>query len=93
MRYKRLLIECYEKVKEIRDKGVPIVYLDEAVFTFNTIRKKASYSKFDNLKVSKESRQMKPLALVAAIESESGLVCYAIHEGPINAESFIDFLD
>ena len=92
MRYKKLLIDCYEKVKEFRDKGLPIVYLDEAVFTFNTIRKKAWYSKLDNLKVAQESRSMKPLALVAAIESERGLVSYAIHEGSINAESFIDFL-
>ena len=69
------------------------MYLDEAVFTFTTNRNKARYSKLDNLKVSQESRQMKPLALVAAIESERGLVSYAIHEGSINAESFIDLLD
>jgi hypothetical protein len=71
---------------------VPIVYLDEAIFTFNTIKKKAWYNKLDNLKVSQESRQMKPLALVAAIDSDRGLVSYAIREGSINAESFIDFL-
>ena len=68
------------------------MYLDEAVFTFNTIRKKAWFSKLENLKVSQESRQMKPLALIAAIESDRGLVSYAIREGSINAESFIDFL-
>jgi hypothetical protein len=70
MRYKKLLIECYEKVKSLRERGVPIVYLDEAMFTFNTIKKRAWYSKLENLKVAQESRQMKPLALVAAIESD-----------------------
>lgn len=92
MRYKKLLIECYEKVKSLRERGVPIVYLDEAMFTFNTIKKRAWYSKLENLKVAQESRQMKPLALVAAIESDKGLVSFAIHEGSINSESFIDFL-
>jgi hypothetical protein len=56
MRYKKLLIECYEQVKRFRDKGVPIVYLDEAIFTFHTIKKRAWYSKLENLKVSQESR-------------------------------------
>jgi transposase len=92
MRYKKLLIDCYEQVKKFRDKGVPIIYLDEAIFTFHTIKKRAWYSKLENLKVSQESRQMKPLALVAAIESDRGLVSYAIREGSINAESFIEFL-
>ena len=86
-------MECYEQVKRFRDKGVPIVYLDEAVFTFNTIKKKAWYSKLDNLKVAQESRHMEPLALVAAIESERGLVTYAIHGGSINSEKFVDFLE
>jgi hypothetical protein len=93
MRYKKLLIECYSQVKKFRDKGVPIVYLDEAVFTFNTVRKKAWFSKNGNLKVSQESRNMNALALIAAIESERGLVSYAIHEGSINSEKFIAFLE
>jgi hypothetical protein len=36
---------------------------------------------------------MKPLALIAAIESERVLVAYAIHKGSINSENFIAFLD
>ena len=44
-----------------------------------------------DLRISKthqESRHMKPLALIAAIESERGLVAYAIHKGSINSENF-----
>ena len=36
---------------------------------------------------------MEPLALIAAIESERGLVAYAIHKGSINSENFVAFLD
>ena len=80
-------------MKSFRDKGGPIVYLDETVFTFNTIRKKAWFRKKDNLKVSQESRNMNALSLIAAIESERGLVSYAIHEGSINSDKFIAFLE
>jgi hypothetical protein len=47
--------------------NIPILYLDEAVFTFNTFGKKAWYCKNDSLKVDQESRSMKPQALIAAI--------------------------
>ena len=80
-------------MKKFRDQGVPIVYLDEAVFTFNTIRKKAWSFKHENLKVDQESRHMEPLALIAAIEKERGLVAYAIHNRSINSENFVAFLD
>ena len=80
-------------MKKFRDQGVPIVYLDEAVFTFNTIRKKAWSCKHENLKVDQESRHMEPLALIAAIEKERGLVAYAIHNRSINSENFVAFLD
>ena len=92
MHYRKLLVECYEKVKQARERGVPIVCVDEAVFTFNTIRKRAWFCKEHNMKVSQESRQMAPLAFVAGIESNRGLVVYAIHEHSINAEKFIAFL-
>ena len=36
---------------------------------------------------------MESLALIAAIESERGLVAYAIHKGSINTENFFAFLD
>ena len=72
---------------------VPIVYLDKAVFTINTKRKKAWFSKHENLKVDQESRHMEPIALIAAIEEERGLVAYAIHNRSINSENFVAFLD
>jgi hypothetical protein len=41
--YKKLLVDCYTKVSELREKHIPIIYLDEAMFTFNTLRKRAWY--------------------------------------------------
>jgi hypothetical protein len=91
--YRKLLIECYSKVHELREKGLPIVYLDEAMFTFNTLKKRAWYCKNSNLRVDQESRDMTPLALIAAIESERGLVTYAIYGDSINGDKFVAFLD
>ena len=36
---------------------------------------------------------MTPLAFIAGIESDRGVVAYAIHEDSINAEKFLSFLD
>ena len=91
--YRKLLTECYTKVKELRDRGVPIIYLDEAMFTFNTLRKRAWYCQNSNLRVDQESRDMTPLAFIAGIESERGLVTYAIYEDSINGDKFLQFLN
>ena len=91
--YRKLLVDCFSKVKELRDKGIPIICLDEAMFTFNTLKKRAWYSLNSNLRVNQESRDMTPLALIAGVELERGLVSYAIHEDSINGDRFLQFLD
>lgn len=80
-------------VQKSGHKGVPIVCLDEAVFTFNTFTKKAWYSKYENLRVSQDLRSMKAKALVAAISGDSGLVDYDICSESIDANKFIAFLE
>lgn len=91
--YRKFLVDCYSKVKELRAKGTPIVYLDEAMFTFNTLKKRAWYSLNSNLRVDQESKDMRPLALIAGVELERGLVTYAIHEDSINGDRFLHFLN
>ncbi len=66
--------------------------VDEAVFTFNTFKKRAWFSKFDNLKVRQDKRRIKTQALIAAIESDRGLVAHAIHADSIDSEKFVAFL-
>jgi hypothetical protein len=63
------------------------------MFTFNTLKKRAWYSLNSNLRVNQESRDMTPLALIAGVELERGLVSYAIHEDSINGDRFLQFLD
>ena len=52
--YFKLLIDCNEEVLKARAKGLEILCLDEAVFTFNTFSKKAWSTKNQNLRISEE---------------------------------------
>ena len=88
-----LLTDCNDNVIKARAKGLEILCLDEAVFTFNTFKKKAWSAKFQNLRVSEESRRMKCQALIAAISYERGLVSYEVHKGSIEGTKFLSFLE
>jgi len=86
------LIDCFEAVKKAKDTGLPILYLDVAVFTFNTIRKRAWYCKFENLRVRQDMRQIKTQALIAAVENDRGLVAHAIYSDSVDTDKFVAFI-
>ena len=70
-----------------------VVFLDEAVFTFNTFNTKAWSSKYTSIKVKDSSMRVKTQALIAAISEDVGLDHYLIHPKSISAEQFITFLE
>ncbi len=59
-----------------------IVYGDEAVFTFNTFRKKAW---------SKKNKCI--MAFIAAISEDGGLQAYSLHPKLIETEEFLAFVE
>lgn len=69
-----------------------LVFLDEAVFTFNTFNTRAWASKYHSVEVKESSIRVKTQALVAAISEDAGLESYLITPRSITADSFIQFL-
>ena len=70
-----------------------IVYLDEAVFTYNTFNTKAWCGSYKSITVPQDSLKIKTHALISAVSEDVGLEACAIHPKSINATHFIAFIE
>ena len=66
-----------------------MVWVDEAVFTFNTFKTKAWSSKYSSIEVSDFDARVKTMALVAAVSEDSGLEAFMIHPKAITSIEFM----
>ena len=70
-----------------------LVFLDEAVFTFNTFNTKAWSSFYNSITVDENKLKVKTQAIISAISEDVGLEAYVIHPSSIKAKEFIQFLE
>jgi len=77
-----------DDLEKSRVKKTPVVFLDEAVFTFNTFKSKAWSSAYSSIKVNDFAVRVKTQALIAAITLTEGMFEYAIHPRSIKTEEF-----
>ena len=82
----------YQAVKRTRLNEKKLVWIDEAVFTFNTFRKRAWSAKHTNIDVRDCDAKIKTMALIAAISEDCGLEAYSILPRSINSEDFVAFI-
>jgi len=61
-----------------------LLFIDEAVFSFNTFNSKAWSSSKESIIVKEEKLRIKSQAFIAAISEESGLESYLIHPRSIS---------
>lgn len=91
--YRNLFMIMHQLIEEAKEMKLKIVFLDEAVFTFNTFKTKAWSNRRSSFRVMESAIKVKTNALLAAISAESGLEDYLIHPKSIKAEQFIMFLE
>ena len=65
--YLHLFKEMYDAVRTTRLKDMKLVWVDEAVFTFNTLGKRAWSSKFKSISVKDIDFKVKTTAIIALI--------------------------
>ncbi len=82
----------FQAVKTTRLRDKKLVWIDEAVFTFNTFNTKAWSAKYSSIKVKDADAKIKTLALIAAISEDKGLEAFAIHPRSISSEDFVAFV-
>ena len=82
----------YDLLQEQKLYSITVIYLDEAVFTFNTFLTKAWSSSYKNISVREAKINVRAHALVAGVSEENGMEGYHIVPKAINSESYIFFL-
>ena len=75
-------------LQRMKRDNIPVVFLDEAVFTFNTFKAKAWSSSYSSITVNDFAVKVKTQALIAAISLSHGMFEYAIHPRSIKTEEF-----
>lgn len=83
------MVELMEKVKA---EQIPLLFLDEAVFTFNTFFKKAWSAPNESITVKDQSLKVKTQAFIAAISLENGLEDFSIYPKSISTDEFKAFI-
>ena len=81
-----------DDLTKAKEQETLVVFLDEAVFTFNTFKAKAWSSAYSSIKVNDFAVRVKTQALLAAVNLEQGMFEYTIHPRSIRTEEFQAFV-
>ena len=66
-------------------KGTKLVFLDEAIFSFNTVSTRAWYSTYSSVKIVDSNVRIKTQALLSAVSLDKGMEHFMIHPRSICA--------
>ena len=91
--YYDLIREMYDAVKVTRLRDVKLVWVDEAMFTFNTFSTRAWSAKHQSIQVDDADIRINSMAFIGAISDNGGLEAYTIHPKAITTVEFIEFLE
>ena len=91
--YYNLFREMYDAVKVTRLMDVKLVWVDEAMFTFNTFSKRAWSAKHKSIEVNDADIRIKTMAFLGAISDDGGLEAYTIHPKSITTKEFMEFVE
>ena len=80
-------------LSKVREEGRKVVFLDEAVFSFNTFSTKAWASPYQSIKVNDFSIRVRTQALICCVSEDIGLETYMIRPRAINTDTFVEFLE
>jgi transposase len=91
--YYNLFREMYDAVKVTRLRDVKLVWVDEAMFTFNTFSTRAWSAKHQSIEVNDADIRIKTMAFLGAISDNGGLEAYTIHPHAITTKEFVEFVE
>ena len=83
----------YYAVKVTRLRDVVQVWVDEAMFTFNTFCTRAWSAKHQSIQVDDADIRIKSRAFIGAISDNGGLEAYTIRPKVITTVEFIEFVE
>ena len=78
----------YDAFKVARLRDVKLVWVDEAMFMFNTFSTRAWSAKHQSIEVNDADIRIKTMELLGAISDDGGLEAYTIHPKAITTKEF-----
>ena len=91
--YLCLFTDMYRAVRSTRHQDVKLVWVDEAVFTFNTFSTRAWSARRGRIQVQDADARVKTMAFIAAISEDCGLEAWAMHPNSISTPEFVAFVE
>ena len=91
--YLHLFTEMFQAVKSCRLTDKKLVWVDEAVFTFNTFSTRAWSARNDSIRVQDADARIQTMAFIAAISEDRGLEAWAMHPNAIIIPDFVAFIE
>ena len=91
--YFNLFAEMHQAIRAAKLRDKKLVWVDEAVFTFNTFSTRAWSSKYHSIEIKDADAKIKTMALVAAISEDGGLEWYYLTPKSITAQDFVGFIE
>ena len=86
-------IEIRDKIRSLRRQSRRIIYIDETVFTWKSI-KLTEYSPLHHNHRVPQSKVIQPVfSLILAISEENGLEHFQIFKKYVNRQKFMEYLD
>lgn len=83
----------HKQLYESLSDGREILFLDECVFTFNTMQKRAWSLPKQNIQFTESNINLQATSVLAVISKESGLFHYVIVPKAIDREILVGFID
>ena len=80
------------QLERARKDGYRVVYIDETMFTRQSIPKKEYCLPHENVTVDKHKVNEKTLAVLAGVSKEKGMETYMIFENSVNVPKFREYL-
>lgn len=80
-------------LQKVKTDNMKLLYLDEAIFSFNTMRSKAWSSAYSSIDVHDAKMKMKAQAIVAAISEDIGYEHHLLNLRSISTEQYVQFME
>ena len=68
--YRDLFKTMISQLNEVKQQGIPLVFLDEAIFSFNTFKAKAWAKSYKSIVIKDQAIKVKTQAFIAAVSLE-----------------------
>ena len=91
--YFNLFSDMHHAVRSAKLRDKKLVWVDEAVFTFNTFSTRAWSAKYSRIEVADADAKIKTMALVAAVSDDCGLEGYALYPKSISTPEFVAIVE